>query len=213
MGVVCGILVGGKSRRMGRPKAIIPIGGTTLLERTASIAGSVISDIVLLGRPSFDLPDALSALAIIDDDPAGRGPIGGLAGFFKAKPGCDCLLLACDMPGLDAELLRRLITTAVDDADGVVPRDHSDNSAIHPCCALYRSSAAPVVFDAIAQRRYAMCDLLDLLRIRWLSLEGPQEAAWVDNLNTPADLERHCVTTNGGSMTRPTHDRSAGATR
>lgn len=211
MGVVCGILVGGLSRRMGRPKALIPIGGTTLLERSALISGSVISDIVLLGQPSFDLPDALSALAIIDDDPAGRGPIGGLAGFFKAKPGCDCLLLACDMPGLDAELLRQLITTADEDADAVVPRDHSDSSAIHPCCALYRSSAAPAVFDAIAQRRFAMRDLLDHLHICWLPLDASQ-AAWVENLNTPGDWERHCVNANGGAVTRPTRDRPSGAT-
>lgn len=200
------------SRRMGRPKALITLNGTTLLERTLSIARSSISDIVLIGRPSFNLPGALSDIPVIDDDPAGCGPIGGLAGFFKARPGCDCLLLACDMPRLDVELLRRLIAGADQDVDAVVPSRHAADGELHPCCTLYQSSAAPAAFKAIAERRYAMHDLLNSLRVRRLPL-GESEAMWVDNLNTPADLERHGVTAEGASMTSATRNRSSEATR
>lgn len=186
MNLACGILVGGRSRRMGQPKALISIDGMTLLERTVGVAGSVISDVVLIGNPSFELPQSLRHILLIADAPPGCGPIGGLAGFFMARPGSDCLLLACDMPQLDAELLRRLCASDGGEADAVVPRCGNDDNAMHPCCGLYRSSAAKEVFDAVAAKRFAMLGLLDRLRVRWVPLRD-SESRWVDNLNTPAD--------------------------
>lgn len=174
---------------MGRPKALISIDGATLLERTARLARSANPDVVLLGRPTHELPLAVRGLPLIEDHPADCGPMGGLSGFFNARSGDDCLLLACDMPRLDSALLSRLGESAADDVDAVVPRCDAGDEAIHPCCAVYRATCAGAVFDAVSAGRFAMRDLLDRLRVRWLWLES-SEAAWVENVNTPADASR-----------------------
>jgi len=190
MDLACGILIGGLSVRMGRPKALMPVDGMTLLERTVRIARSAISDVMLIGHPPFELPDPLRRLPLIADAPPGCGPIGGLAGFFNAQPETDCMLLACDMPNLNAELLRRLRDAAVEDVDAVVPQCLAGGNSVHPCCAMYRSTAATSVFEAVGARQFAMQGLLDRLHIRWISL-NESEASWVANMNTPDDVVRN----------------------
>ena len=172
---------------MGRPKALIPIDGITLLERTVGIAATAISDVVLLGRPPFELPGSLQRLAVVDDTVPGIGPIGGLAAFFAARPTTDCLLLACDMPRLDVELLRRLVASVDDTVDAVVPRVGDATGELHPCCAVYRHTAAPAVAAALAVQRYDMHGLLGRLRCRPLPLNA-SESTWVENWNLPADV-------------------------
>lgn len=168
----------------------MPVEGMTLLERTVRIARSAISDVVLIGHAPFELPDSLREWPLIADAPVGCGPIGGLAGFFHVSPDSDCILLACDMPYLDAELLRRLMAAVLDDVDAVVPRCPAGGDSVHPCCALYRSTAASAVFEAVAAGRLAMRGLLDRLRVRWISLNG-SDASWVVNLNTPDEAAIH----------------------
>lgn len=185
-----GILVGGRSRRMGRPKALIEIDGATLLERTVAIARRAAGDAVLVGAPPFELPPALAALACIDDCPAGVGPIGGLAGLLSARPGRWCLLVACDMPGLNEALLTAMMARADSAAcDAVVPLTPSPvgHARLHPCCAAYDSSILGAVQARIRARRHGMVDLLSTLRTDLFELDAAQ-AAMLENWNAPADL-------------------------
>jgi len=185
MAVACGILVGGLSRRMGRPKALLPVGGATLLERTRSVARSAVGDVVLLGRPPFDLPPSCSGMAVVEDAVADCGPLGGLAAFFAVRPNTSCLLLACDMPALNAELLHRLLHADESQFQAVIPA--TSDGATHPCCALYRSTAAHAVAEAMATRCYSMHALMD--RLRWSALQLTEaEAEWVANWNLPSDV-------------------------
>jgi len=204
MAIVSGILVGGMSRRMGRPKALLPVEGGTLLERTVHVAASVTPEVVLLGRPAFELPDSLRHLVVVDDVTPDCGPIGGLASFFEKVPASDCLLLACDMPVLSSQLLCRLIAASTDSVDAVVPREVGAK-LIHPCCALYRSSAAPAVSASIAEGRYDLYGLIS--RLRWTSLVmNPSEALLLTNWNLPSDVG------NAAGM-MPNQTRSESATR
>lgn len=187
---IVGILVGGTSRRMGLPKALIEIEGVTLLERTARVARTVAGEVVLLGRPDFALPSSVSSLAVIEDLHPGSGPIGGLEAMLTRRPDAACILLACDMPYLGETLMRRLSNT--DDAfDAAVCSTNSakDASTVrwHPCCGLYRPSALPAVRDAVAAGRLGMTSLLQGLRTQRIAL-GVGEDRWVENWNTPDDV-------------------------
>lgn len=196
-----GILIGGQSRRMGRPKALIRLGGATLLEQTVETAGAISRDIVLLGEPRFELPASLQSLPIVPDHHPHTGPIGGLESLLISRPNADGILLACDLPYLPEELLNRLIAVADGEGDRVGSpngdREGDPNDAVvcttptgpvwHPCAALYRPACLPAVQTAIHAGAYGMIQLLSRLRVRRVELTG-DEARWVENWNEPADL-------------------------
>jgi molybdopterin-guanine dinucleotide biosynthesis protein A len=127
----------------------------------------------------------LASLPVEPDRHPNIGPIGGLESLLLARPGCACILLACDMPNLNAELLTRLMEPA-SDADAIVCTTTSE-PPWHPCCALYRPACLPIVQAAIAARRYGMIDLLGRLRVHPVALTG-DEARWVANWNEPNDV-------------------------
>lgn len=186
MQLTAGILIGGLSRRMGRPKALLEIAGQTLLQRTVDLAGQIADRVVLLGAPPFDLPPTLHPFTILPDSPPNIGPIAGLASLLAAADRDPALLLACDMPRLTPDLLSRLVDAAHCDFDAVAFSTAAPPDGWHPCCALYMPSAAAVVSTRVANRQFALKPLLVALRTHTINVAAP-DATLLTNLNTPAD--------------------------
>jgi molybdenum cofactor guanylyltransferase len=193
------VLAGGTSRRMGQDKALLRNGaGPTLLERTvATVRAAGLREVVLSvstveqGRTWRDAVSAVAGLRLVVDAGPGRGPLGALHAALTAFPHHHVLLVACDMPRLDAAALRALLEEPRD-ADAVVPRVAGRDQ---PLTALYGPACLPLTARLLAQRRLAMRDLLAApgLRVRflddaWLARAGVLAAVF-DNVNTPADLE------------------------
>jgi molybdenum cofactor guanylyltransferase len=178
------LLAGGDSRRMGRPKALLPVGGTTLIERLAAGLAPAFAHLVVAGRDPERLPPALRPRAAPDLHP-GAGPLAGVEAGLAASPHDLVVVVACDMPRVTADLLRRL-AQAIEcaDADAAVPRI---DGRPEPACAAYRRSAAGPIAAALESGRRRATDVLADLRVRWLDGEDP--ALFVD-LDTPADYER-----------------------
>ncbi len=191
------VLAGGASRRMGQDKALLrPGGGPALLERAVAALGEAglkeIAVVVSTPGRARSLQEALAGLRaapFLADEAPGLGPLGGLHAALRAYPGRAVLLVACDMPRLDARALR--LFTEPDDADVVVPRVAGRDQPLH---ARYGPACLPVVARLLQEGRLAMRDLLTAptLRIRaldaaTLSRRGVPLDAFA-NVNTPADL-------------------------
>ncbi|MBX7246739.1 MAG: molybdenum cofactor guanylyltransferase [Candidatus Sumerlaeaceae bacterium] len=103
------ILAGGVSRRMGRDKAAIAYGGTTLLGHVCGVCREAGLPVVVAGRADF--PESLEEVLFLPDEVAGLGPLGGLVTALESlrKP---VALLACDAPGVSASALCWLVETA-----------------------------------------------------------------------------------------------------
>ncbi len=199
-----GILVGGHSRRMGRPKALIEVEGGTLIERTVAVARQVSENIVLLGEPPFTMPESLADLSVQPDCHADIGPMAGLYSLLFRAPGDWCLLLSCDMPNLAAPLLKWIVSEAQfggHEAVVCATRDEADVDAfrVHPCCAAYRASILPRVEEAIVLRDFSMQALLARLNARSIPLLDRQ-ARWVENWNAPEDMRRADEHGGGGAV-------------
>lgn len=192
-GVVGAVLAGGRSERMGREKAGLPIGGEPLLLRVAGRLGLALGEVVVVGAPSPALAAALPPGArVIADGWPGRGPLGGLATALRTTDAAWVFLLACDMPFVAPALVRRLarLALASPNADAVALRGPRGLEPLHAAYA--RSCLAP------AEARLADPDapqslqrLLAALRVREVA---PGEAAADDplgrsafNANTPAE--------------------------
>lgn len=173
------LLAGGESRRMGRPKALLPVGGATLVELIAERLAPEFESLLVAARDHSQLPPGLRLHFVADLHPGG-GPLAGIEAGLAATSHEALVAVACDMPRVSPDLLGRLLR-ASDGFDAAVPRL---GGRPEPACAAYRRSAALGIATALAEGRWKAAEALASLRVHWLDGEDP--GAFV-NLNTIAD--------------------------
>lgn len=174
------VLVGGASRRMGRPKWDLPFGDGTLLDWSLRLARTAVDEVwVSVARPIAISP---AAAGVIVDSPAGLGPLGALRSAMRAlaRP---VLLLAADLPFVSPDDLGELARSPAG-ADALLLRDEDGHQ---PLAALYRVSLLPLIEEQIAAREYAMRSFLD--RVPYQTRRARERIPGcppLANLNTPA---------------------------
>lgn len=190
------VLAGGRSSRMGRDKALLDLGGETLLERTVRLLREFVDDVRVAVQPGA-VPDAVRARFPLVSDPApDLGPAGGLLAAHAADPAAAWLVVACDLPGLDRATLAGLVAGR-DPARGATAYGQVGSPDPEPLCAIYepatlaRLSGQP----ALSPRR------LLTTNIRLLPATATLASA-----NTPADWHR---LTGTGPMAKKTAPRKA----
>ena len=173
----------------GGEKALIRLGGATLLERVLTAARPLGLPIrVVAGTsPSPQLRDA--AAGITGDRYPGQGPLGGLLTAFETDSPERVLVLACDLPFLTTPLLEFLLEQSEADCDAAVPEDRT---GLQPLCAVYRETCRPLLRQALAGGNLGVVPFARSLRLRLLrSLEFPHldpSGMAFANVNTPEDL-------------------------
>lgn len=171
------VLTGGRSSRMGRDKALLPIEGSLLVERTAERVRAAAGSVTLIGAPGRY---AHLGLPVVPDLIEDCGPIGGLYTALKMTRADWNLLVACDMPGVTAEFLSQLLDAArVRGSTCLVPETES---GLHPLCAVYHRRAIRTVASAIEHKLFKMHDLLEVLgAVSW----PVADVSMLENVNTP----------------------------
>jgi molybdopterin-guanine dinucleotide biosynthesis protein A len=166
------VLAGGRSTRMGRPKAGLEWHGSTLLHRVAGIIGrSVDGPVVVVRAPGQDLPSLPPGVRITDDAREGRGPLQGLAaGLAAVTSEADfAYVSSTDVPLLHPAFVARVLAVAErDDVDVALPVAHGFR---HPLSAVYRTSLLADVEELIAQDRMRPAFLFERCRVRELDEE------------------------------------------
>jgi molybdopterin-guanine dinucleotide biosynthesis protein A len=177
------VLAGGAGRRFGRPKAVVPIGGGTMVERAvALVLARCHGEVVVASHPSIELP--ILPVRVVDDLPGPRAPMNGLVAGLSALTADDVLVLACDLPAA-GPVLDRLLR-----ADGTVVVAVDERGRRQPLCARYRrAEALHAANELLARDELRLAALLDALGAVGDVVEvaaGPGELL---NVNSPADLE------------------------
>lgn len=185
MSLLCGIFVGGASRRMGgSPKGLLlhPATGQPLALHLASLATQAGLACVLVGqRPEY----SHLGLPMLEDRPPGIGPLGGLLALLEAASD-GALALSCDLPYVTLGLLRRLLAAAAPELDVVAPQR---GGRWEPLCAVYRPSVLPVLRQAVGEGERSFQRLLLRLRVAALPLSA-EEHRQLDDWDCPQDLAR-----------------------
>jgi len=132
-----GLLVGGSSRRMGRPKALVELAGRAFAERVADALRAVANDLVLLG--DGPVPEALAGLPRLEALPGLRGPMAAVLAALRAAPDCAWLLAACDQPLASVAACRWLLDERRADRLAVMPR--LGDGPVEPLLAVYEPGA------------------------------------------------------------------------
>ena len=183
------VLAGGRGRRMGRSKGDLIVEGQGLALRAARVLQPLCRGVLISLRP--DAPNPAPGFAVVEDPPPeGRGPLAGIHAAFEATAEADLLVLACDYPRVEMDLLERLLERAADPADLVVLTD--ETGRLHPLVGLWRRGMALAVAQALESGCYRVGSLLERDGAQRL---GPAEFPEIDlgralvNLNLRADLD------------------------
>lgn len=128
-----GVLIGGASRRMGRPKQLLEIADRSFAERVVDVLAPRVREVVLLG--AGEVTASLSSLARLPDAPGVAGPLAGILAALESLPEAAWLIVACDQPWLDGALLDWLIALRTPERDAILPR--TDAGRVHPFPGIY----------------------------------------------------------------------------
>src|SRR5262245_25043614 len=177
---------------MGSPKALLPFGDETMLQRVVRLLATVVSPIVVVAANEQALPELPAEVAVARDEQEGRGPLEGLRAGLKALPASAdaAYVTSCDVPLLVPAFARRMIDLLEDYDIAVIEID----GFAHPLSAVYRRRTLPHVEALLAHDRLRPVYLFDAVRTRRVA---PAEMADVDrelltlrNLNTREDYEQ-----------------------
>jgi molybdopterin-guanine dinucleotide biosynthesis protein A len=184
------VLAGGDSRRMGRPKAWLEVGDTTLLRWLVERLAPAFSDVLV----SFAEPEQLEAhvpYRIVFDRHRHAGPLAGIEAGLQAARTEVSFAVACDMPYVTSALTQMAVAAARG-ADAAIPRI---GERPEPVCAAYRKSALATISASINAGELKAAEVVSRLDVTWL--DGLDEAQF-ESLNTPDDYRRF-----NGAFLRP----------
>src|SRR5215210_3725473 len=190
------VLAGGRSSRMGTPKAALEWHGSTLLRRiTGLVARSVDGPVVVVRAPGQELPELPDDVEVVEDAREGKGPLQGLAAGLAAVGDRAALAFvsSTDVPLLHPRFVRTVLAAVGDDADVALPHV---GGFPHPLSAAYRVALVEEVQRLVAEDRMRPAFLFEACRVHRLDaaalLSDPALAALdpqldsVLNLNEPA---------------------------
>ena len=185
------VLCGGKSTRMGTPKATLPFGPETMLQRVVRLLGTVVAPLVVVAAQEQQLPELPDDVIVTRDEREQRGPLEGLRAGLRALPDSVDIayVTSCDVPLLVPGFVSRMMDLLGDHDIAVMEID----GFAHPLSAVYRRDTLPHVESLLARDKLRPVFLFDAVRTRRVQ---PAEMTSVDshlytlrNLNTPEDYQ------------------------
>jgi molybdopterin-guanine dinucleotide biosynthesis protein A len=69
------VLCGGRSSRMGEPKAWLPFGDEVMLQRVVRVVKEAVDFVMVVAAPDQDIPNLPPDVLVVRDDLEGRGPL------------------------------------------------------------------------------------------------------------------------------------------
>lgn len=180
------LLSGGRSKRMGSHKALLDIGGKTLLDMVAQASEGFEERILSANDPAIPTPEGFVRCG---DIYPGCGPMAGIHAAL-AMTGCDALVVApCDAPYYCKELARYLADQYEPDLDALVLLD--DEGRAQPLSGVYSKSCLPVLEEHLKTDRLKIMRMLEEMRLKKIALPDHLNGRVFENLNTPEDVTAH----------------------
>ena len=186
------VLAGGRSRRLGRDKRLEPVGGQPLIRRVIDRVSALADEIVVVvADPAAAEPLPLEHWhRCAPDVYPGKGSLGGIFSGVASARNEWGVVVACDMPFLNLELLRLMLSLR-DGVDAVVPVLQGRPEPTH---ALYSKACLPHIEDRLKADDLKISRFYDQVRVHYVAEEtiadlDPDRLSFF-NVNSPTDLDR-----------------------
>ena len=182
------ILAGGQSRRMGCDKALIAFEGKPIIVHVIDTLRELSDDVLVVSNRS-EVYASFGARVVPDADPP-SGPLGGISVGLAAAQHDLAIVVACDMPFLNTQLLRSLVERAVN-VDAVVPLTGDRFEPLH---AVYRRACLAAINLHLAGGDRRVISFFDEVQVKavpetdWRLIDPTGRS--LANLNTLDDLRQ-----------------------
>jgi molybdenum cofactor guanylyltransferase len=178
------VLAGGRSSRMQRDKAALSYHGRTQLEWAMDLVTPFVERAFVSVRPDQQSDPVRAKFAQIVDTADNLGPIAGIMAAQAAHPNAAWLVLACDLPFLDAATIKHLIWARQEDKPATAYRSSHDGLP-EPLCAIYEPASRESISTYVTTTG-KNCPRKFLIRSDAHLIEEPNPRA-LDNVNTPEE--------------------------
>jgi molybdopterin-guanine dinucleotide biosynthesis protein A len=185
------VLAGGKNLRLGRNKALEIIGGKTVIERVVASLAWIVKTIIIVTADGNNHLIPLPGTQFIADVYPGKGPLGGIySGVCESSTDLN-IVVACDMPFLNTDLLQHMLELAPG-FDAVVPKTRE--SLFEPLHAIYSRNCLPVIKSHVELEMLSIRAFLAEVKVRYVEEDecrryDPTLLSFF-NMNRQADYER-----------------------
>ena len=188
------VLAGGHSSRLGREKYLEVIAGKSLIERAIDNLSALSREILIVisqkqarsTESSFIYPKAKS---VVDLYP-GKSSLGGIYTGLVHSSSLHNLVVACDMPFLNIDLLRYMIGLS-SSFDVVIPRTGDQMEPLH---AIYSKNCTALMEKQLKQNNLKITAFFSSVKVRYVEQDeldrfDPERLSFF-NINTEADLKK-----------------------
>lgn len=184
--VSCLILCGGKSKRMGRPKAFLPYGGTTMISHILNVVQDLFAETFLIANEPETFEDF--EVDVVKDILPYRGPLGGILSGLLVAQYPHAFVIACDMPLVEPKLIRQLVGQRHE--HDVVVASHEDG--IEPLLGVYSKNCIKPIEESLFNGDLSLKDFLSGLNSATFEIaeESEEGLPAYFNVNTPQDYSR-----------------------
>jgi len=182
------ILLGGKSKRMGADKYLLPFFHSTLIEKLAGELKSSVNELLLVTREPAKIQhlSLRTAIDIFDEPCALTGIHAGLV-YSEYQYN---FILACDLPLFSSALVPLMFDRMDDTTTAMVPRT---KSGLETLCGIYTKDCIPEIERLLEQKNYSVQALYSRVETKIVDaqeLETKTHEHVFFNMNTPADYEK-----------------------
>jgi molybdopterin-guanine dinucleotide biosynthesis protein A len=167
---------------MGRDKALLVYAGEPQVIRAARLLADFCAQVLVSVRPEQAREGIYAGFDLVVDDPAVAGPAAGLMAAWRRAPEAPLLVLAVDLPRVDAPLVR-LLLEARDPTRFATVFTHSDGT-LEPLCAVWEPAAREIVGERARNGDVSLRRVLEGAAIRRVE---PPDPARIRSVNTPGD--------------------------
>jgi molybdopterin-guanine dinucleotide biosynthesis protein A len=180
----CVIFAGGKSRRMGKDKALLPFGGfQTLTEFQLHKLSPHFKEVYISCKDrekfSFDAN-------FIEDNPNyhDSSPLIALLSIFEQLSTDKIAVLSVDTPFFNATHFQKLLKKDNKKASIIVAKSSNGSE---PLCAIYKKEVLPTIRRLLTEKKYKMRALFENIQTQYVDFN---EDEIFTNLNFQEDYQR-----------------------
>lgn len=177
------VLCGGKSTRMGSPKALLCYHGDQPQYRwLAGMMGNVFNTI-LIAKGHLDIPDDPS-WTLVSDEASDQGPAAGVLAAFQAAPQNHLFVCGCDYPMVRLSDFVRLIAEG-NETLAVCYADES-SAFVDPLVCFYHKSCLPLMMEWYAQGNRSLRHFLQTIPHKVLT---PLDSGRLASIDDPVSFQ------------------------
>jgi molybdenum cofactor guanylyltransferase len=183
------ILAGGENKRIPLTKGFLEIRNRKIIETNIELLKSIFSRVIL----SVNNPELYFYLGLpmIGDVVDSRGPMTGILSVFMNTEPADIFVTACDMPYINAILIKYMIERYNDRFEALIPLY---DGKPQPLFGIYAKRLSGPMEQRIRAGKKSLLDFLKTINVRYIKEEevrkiDPEGRSFV-NINTFKDYQR-----------------------